>query len=123
MIRTITSTMAISAVAACAVIALSPAPAPAQGKKEVPLALEGPAAMSPWKRYTGWPKRDMVKFNTLANLASPPAPKEPRKLSGPITGDAAKGQKLVADRRRGGSCLACHVMGPAGNADLPGSVG
>ena len=41
----------------------------------------------------------------------------------PITGDAANGAKLVADRNRGGSCLACHVMGPAGNADLPGNVG
>ena len=35
----------------------------------------------------------------------------------------AKGAKLVADRNRGGSCLACHVMGQAGNADLPGNVG
>ena len=61
--------------------------------------------------------------NTLANVASPPAPKEPRKLAGPITGDAANGAKLVADRNRGGSCLACHVMGQAGNADLPGNVG
>src|SRR5581483_2480247 len=26
-------------------------------------------------------------------------------------------------RSRGGSCLACHVMGPAGGADLPGNVG
>ena len=29
----------------------------------------------------------------------------------------------MADRNRGGSCLACHVMGQAGNADLPGNVG
>ena len=35
----------------------------------------------------------------------------------------ANGAKLVADRNRGGSCLACHVMGPAGGADLPGNVG
>ncbi len=55
--------------------------------------------------------------------SSPPAPKAPRKLTGPITGDAAKGAKLVADRNRGGSCLACHVMGQAGDADLPGNVG
>ena len=45
-----------------------------------------------------------------------------RKIVGPVTGDAANGAKLVADRTRGGSCLACHVMGPAGNADLPGNV-
>jgi L-cysteine S-thiosulfotransferase len=36
---------------------------------------------------------------------------------------AAAGAKLVADRSRGGSCIACHVMGPAGGADLPGNVG
>ena len=63
------------------------------------------------------------KCNTLAKISSPPAPKEPRKITGPITGDAANGAKLVADRNRGGSCLACHVMGPAGDADLPGNVG
>jgi L-cysteine S-thiosulfotransferase len=117
------SVAALSVVAAVAAVAFAPVRAPAQAKKEVPLALEGSAAPSPWKRYAGWPTRDMSKYNTLANLASPPVPKEPRKLSGPIAGDAANGQKLVTDRARGGSCLACHVMGPAGNADLPGSVG
>ena len=28
----------------------------------------------------------------------------------------------MADRNRGGSCLACHVMGPAGGANLPGNA-
>ena len=88
-----------------------------------PLALDGDAAARPWTRYPSWPARDESKFNTLATLASPPAPTAPRKLSGPLTGDPATGQKLVADRNRGGSCLACHVMGPAGGADLPGNVG
>ncbi len=114
----------IAGAALCAVLAVSGvALAPAQAKKDAPLALDGPAAASPWKRYAGWPKRDMSKFNTLAKLASPPPPTAPRKLDGPISGDAAAGQKLVADRSRGGSCLACHVMGPAGKADLPGNVG
>jgi len=121
--KKIISVAAVCAATAAVIVALAPDHAPAQAKKPVPLALDGPAAQTPWKRYAGWPTRDMSKFNTLANLASPPAPKEPRKLSGPITGDAANGQKLVADRNRGGSCLACHVMGPAGNADLPGNVG
>jgi sulfur-oxidizing protein SoxA len=121
--KKIISVAALGAAVAVALVALVPVHAPAQAKKDAPLALDGPAAQSPWKRYAGWPTRDMAKYNTLANLASPPLPKEPRKLSGPISGDAAKGQKLVADRSRGGSCLACHVMGPAGNADLPGSVG
>src|SRR6267142_2299646 len=92
--------------------------------KVPPLALEGSAAPAPWKRYGSWTTRDSSQFNTLANpQASPPAPKEPRKLDGPVTGDAANGAKLVADRTRGGSCLACHVMGRAGDADLPGNVG
>ena len=96
--------------------------ASAQAKKEAPLETKEDASARPWKRYAGWPTRDYSKFNTLGNLASPPAPKEPRKVSGPITGDAKKGAEMVADRNRGGSCLACHVMGPAGGANLPGNV-
>ncbi len=91
-------------------------------KREAPIELKADASPRPWKRYPGWPARDYSKYNTLANLATPPAPKEPRKLTGPITGDAKKGAELVADRARGGSCLACHVMGPAGGANLPGNV-
>ena len=94
----------------------------AQAKKEAPLETKEDASARPWKRYTGWPTRDYSKYNTLGNLASPPAPKEPRKISGPITGDPKKGAEMVADRNRGGSCLACHVMGPAGGANLPGDV-
>jgi sulfur-oxidizing protein SoxA len=96
--------------------------ASAQAKKEAPLDTKEDASARPWKRYAGWPARDYSKFNTLGNLASPPASKEPRKISGPITGDAKKGAEMVADRNRGGSCLACHVMGPAGGANLPGNV-
>jgi len=88
-----------------------------------PLALDGDAAVRPWRRYHDWPQRDSAKFNTLAALNSPPAPTAPRKLMGPITGDPALGEELAADRSRGGSCLACHVMGPAGGADLPGNLG
>jgi L-cysteine S-thiosulfotransferase len=110
-----------------AVVALGHATRPsntaAQSVTAVPLALDGDAAARPWRRYPEWPQRDSAKFNTLAALASPPAPTEPRKLTRPITGDPALGAKLAADRTRGGSCLACHVMGPAGGADLPGNVG
>lgn len=117
--------LAAGAAALAAMVAgvMTPLPAGAQTKKEAPLAVDGDASTRPWKRYGNWPARDYSKYNTLAKLASPPAPKEPRKITGPITGDAAKGAKLVADRARGGSCLACHVMGPAGNADQPGNVG
>jgi sulfur-oxidizing protein SoxA len=91
--------------------------------KQAPLELKGEASVQPWKRYPGWPARDESKWSTLAKVSSPPAPKEARKLAGPIASDAEKGAKLVADRNRGGSCLACHVMGQAGNADQPGNVG
>jgi sulfur-oxidizing protein SoxA len=102
---------------------LMSAPAVAQPKGPAPMAA-GDAAARPWVRYGGWPTRDTAQFNTLAaTQVSPPAPKEPRKLVRPVTGDASNGEKLVADRTRGGSCLACHVMGRAGDADLPGNVG
>jgi sulfur-oxidizing protein SoxA len=96
---------------------------PARAAGPAPLDTTMDASARPWKRYADWPKRDEAKFNTLAELASPPAPTAPRKLGAPIGGDPTNGQKLVADRTRGGSCLACHVMGPAGGADLPGNVG
>lgn len=96
--------------------------AQAQDKKAAQLELSGDASVRPWKRYSGWPAKDYSKYNTLAKLSTAPAPTEPRKITGPITGDAANGAKLVADRGRGGSCLACHVMGPAGGANLPGNV-
>jgi sulfur-oxidizing protein SoxA len=98
----------------------------AQTKRPPPIATDGEAAPRPWRRYAdpSWPRTDFARFNTLADgTVSPPAPKQPRKLSAPVAGDAANGQKLVADRTRGGSCLACHVMGPAGGTDLPGNVG
>lgn len=95
----------------------------AQSVRLAPLAIEGPASAVPWQRYAGWPTRDTSKFNSLTRMVSPPAPDAPRKLGNELAGDPAAGQKLAADRSRGGSCLACHVMGPAGGADLPGNVG
>jgi sulfur-oxidizing protein SoxA len=116
-----------AAVAVVAVIAATlprlASTASGQANTSAPLAA-GDASARPWKRYAGWPTRDPVKFSTLANPnVSPPAPKEPRKLATPLAGDPAIGAKLVADRTRGGSCLACHIMGQAGNADMPGNVG
>lgn len=59
-----------------------------------PLETAQDAAARPWKRYPGWPAADYSKYNTLGKLASAPAPKEPRKLTGPVQGDAANGAKL-----------------------------
>ena len=117
------SAVAVFAVAGALFVAGGPGVRAQTAKKEAPLELKDDASARPWKRYSGWPTRDYSKYNTIGNLATPPAPKEPRKISGPITGDAKKGAEMVADRNRGGSCLACHVMGPAGGANLPGNVG
>jgi sulfur-oxidizing protein SoxA len=95
----------------------------AQPKQAAPLATDGAVSAQPWVRYRGWPTRDVKQFNTLAKIVSPPVPSGPRKISASVIGDPAIGEKLVADRTRGGSCMACHVMGPAGGADLPGNVG
>jgi L-cysteine S-thiosulfotransferase len=121
---TILAGAAVAALVGTAVIFLAAGPgANAQAtKREAPLETKGDASERPWKRYSGWPTRDESKYSTLGNLATPPAPKQARKITKPITGDAQKGAELVADRNRGGSCLACHVMGPAGGANLPGNV-
>ncbi len=86
-----------------------------------PLELEQPASAQPWTRYNGWPSNDWKDYNTLANMASPTYAAPP-KLEGPIVGDPKNGEKLSFDRSRGGSCVACHVMGKTTPA-LPGSVG
>lgn len=116
------ATAAALAMAAGLLVAAGSA-AEAQTKKPLAaLETKADASARPWKRYPRWPTADYSKYNSLGKLASPPAPKVARTLSGPITGNAENGAKLVADRSRGGSCLACHVMGPAGGANLPGNV-
>ncbi len=90
-------------------------------KKEVPLEVALPASVSPWARYSDWSQTDWTKFNTLSNMASP-AYAPPPKLDGPIVGDPKKGEKLAYDRGRGGSCLACHALGPT-TQSMPGAVG
>src|SRR6516165_2719054 len=115
--------VAMLAAAVAAGLGVYVSPVSAQSAAPVPLAIDGDASARPWHRYHEWPQRDSARFNTLATLTSPPAPTAPRKLARPIAGDPALGAKLAADRARGGSCLACHVMGPAGGADLPGNVG
>ncbi|HMF22322.1 MAG TPA: sulfur oxidation c-type cytochrome SoxA [Pseudolabrys sp.] len=121
--RTLARRAVVSLIGATALFVATGQGAKAQvAKKEPPLEVKGDASERPWKRYAGWPARDESKYNTLGNLATPPAPTQPRKITKPITGNAEKGAGLAADRDRGGSCLACHVMGPAGGANLPGNV-
>src|SRR4029078_8511503 len=93
----VAGTAAMTLLAGAVVLAGGPI-ASAQSKKEAPLVRKGDASERPWNRYAGWPTRDESKYNTLGNLATPPAPKQPRKITGPIAGDAKKGAELAADR-------------------------
>jgi sulfur-oxidizing protein SoxA len=90
-------------------------------KSAAPLELQQPLSLAPWARYSGWPGTDWKEYNTLGSLNSP-AHAPPPKLDGPIAGDAKNGEKLAFDRSRGGSCVACHIMGPT-TPSLPGDVG
>ncbi len=95
----------------------------AELSSSVPLEVEQPAYQTPWQRYGNWPQGDWSGYNTLNNPQTSPAPPPVGKLQAvqePITGDADKGKKLVADRKRGGSCFACHAMP---DASLAGNVG
>ena len=97
----------------CAAGSKKPAPAP--------MELEQPASATPWLRYSSWTATDWKDYNTLVKTASP-AYAPPPKLDGPIPGDPENGEKLAFDRTRGGSCVACHIMGKTTPA-LPGNVG
>lgn len=89
--------------------------------KPAPLDLTQPVSATPWARYSDWTQVDWKEYNTLANMASP-AYAPPPKLDGPIVGDVKNGEKLAYDRGRGGSCVACHIMGPT-TPSMPGAVG
>lgn len=90
-------------------------------KMPAPLDLSPSAVAAPWVRYGDWTKADYKDFNSLSATASP-AYLPPPVLTGPIVGDASKGEKLAYDRGRGGSCLACHALGPT-TQSMPGAVG
>lgn len=92
----------------------------AESKKAIPLDTKGPAAPTPWSRYADWPDTDWKAYNTLANLKQSPAVGDRVAVTEAITGDAAKGRELALDRKRGGSCVACHIMP---DTELPGNVG
>ena len=103
--------------------------------RDVPLEMEKPSYKTPWDRYSGWKPTDWAEFSTLRQAVSPPV-SFMQKLdksttsdsdiiinddeSDVIVGDPAKGKALVADRKRGGSCYACHILP---DASLPGNVG
>ena len=109
---------AIVSILALAAPSVQPA---AQQTDRVQLDTGRPASARPWSSLSplAGARRGKVQHPGDSRLAA--GAEEPSQIKGPITGDPAIGQKLVADRTRGG-CLACHVMG-AGGADLPGNVG
>ncbi len=88
---------------------------------QAPMDVKGSAAAEPWARYEDWPSNSYKQYNTLRNTATPPFSKPPE-VEKTINGDPIKGKELAFDRSRGGSCVACHVMGPD-TPELPGNVG
>ncbi len=89
--------------------------------KMAPLELEKSAYANPWVRYKGWPTDMWNEHSTLAAVV-PPILGEQVKIEGPIGGDPKNGEKLAYDRSRGGSCIACHIMGKP-VPPLPGNAG
>ena len=120
-----TAHLSLSTLLGVMALAAFPLDSDAQQKEvaraSVPMELQQPVSATPWSRYSGWPATDWKDYNTLANIASP-AYEPPPKLDGPIAGDPKNGEKLAFDRGRGGSCVACHVMGKTTPA-MPGNVG
>lgn len=89
---------------------------------KAPLETKKSIRAESWVRYDDWTDKKWDKFNDLSNSKlSPPVAKVPA-IALPISGDAAKGKELAFDRARGGSCVACHVMGDD-TPELPGNVG
>jgi sulfur-oxidizing protein SoxA len=92
-----------------------------------PLELVRSAAPASWQRQkvdsqgSSWPQTNWAGYNTLTTLATPPGNGAIHLIT-PIEGDAAKGRQLAFDRTRGGSCVACHVMGKD-TPPQPGNVG
>lgn len=87
---------------------------------EAPMS-DKPVSHNPWSRYEDWPDKNWNKFNDLSTQVSPPVGQVPA-VTLPITGDPKKGMELAFDRARGGSCVACHIMG-SDTPELPGNVG
>ncbi len=109
-------------VAAYAALLLAGDVAAAALPAQVPLDTTGSATSEPWTRYGDWPDKDYRAFNTLSSRVSPPQPDRPVEITAPVVGDVSAGKELAFDRSRGGSCVACHVMGPD-TPELPGNVG
>ncbi|MEN9848409.1 MAG: hypothetical protein RL368_1149 [Pseudomonadota bacterium] len=85
----------------------------------VPLEAVKPTYKAPWARYATWEQKNWDRYtNTAKELPSPISSKQ--NIETPILGDAANGKKLIADRKLGGSCLACHLVP---DEHLMGNVG
>jgi len=91
----------------------------AEMSQAVPLELEKPAYVAPWKRYKRWNQFDWKDFSNLRHEI-PSRVSAMHFIDGSLNGDPANGKKLVADRKRGGSCFACHIL-PDGS--MPGNIG
>jgi sulfur-oxidizing protein SoxA len=95
--------------------------------RPAPLEIVRPATNMPWQRQkvdsqgSSWPQADWADYNTLTTTLTP-SPNGSLHFVAPIEGDPAKGMQLAFDRARGGSCVACHVLGK-NTPPQPGNVG
>lgn len=100
---------------------------PAGKPRTAPLELTRSAAPVSWQRQkvdsqgSSWPQANWAGFSTLS-AAQTPSPGGTIRMSLPIEGDALKGRQIAFDRTRGGSCVACHIMG-RDTPPQPGNIG
>lgn len=99
----------------------------ASAKNPAPIEIVRSAVQQPWRRQkvdsqgSSWPQADWADYTTLTTTLTPPSNGSLHFVA-PIEGDPAKGMQLAFDRTRGGSCVACHVLGK-NTPPQPGNVG
>jgi sulfur-oxidizing protein SoxA len=95
--------------------------AAAEMSPTVPLELEKPSYVAPWQRYTGrrWKQIDWKDFSNLRHEV-PSSISAYKNIETPIKGNPENGKKLVANRKRGGGCVACHIFP---DTQMPGNIG
>ena len=91
----------------------------AEMSPQVPLELEKPSYMAPWKRYSHWKPTDWKDYSNLMHKVSLPVSTH-KKAETSMKGDPENGKKLAIDRKRGSGCVACHILP---GIELPGNIG
>ncbi len=86
---------------------------------DVPLELKETSYTTPWQRYNRWKQNDWKKYANLRHDVYSPI-SVPQNIEILSKGNPENGKKLVINRKRGGGCVACHILP---DTALPGNVG